>query len=94
MSTLWHNATTNPPERLTDVLLAVRGQREAAEGFRADAGDYYYSTGHAVAIAAVYAWSELPACPEIAQITEARPADRPTLKPLRVRSVRLKGGAR
>ena len=92
MSTLWHNATTNPPERLTDVLLAVRDAREGAEGFRADAGDYYFSTGHAVPIGAVYAWTELPLCPEIAHITEAELKHRPTLKPLRVHSVRLKGG--
>ena len=72
----WHNAATNPPERLRDVLLAVRGKPESAEGFRAPAGDYIYSTGHAVPIGAVYAWAPLPACPAV------------TLKPLRKCSVK------
>lgn len=61
----WHNAKTNPPEPLTDVLLAVCGQTQSAEGFRLpEANRYVYSDGHDVT-GDVYAWAELPTCPVI-----------------------------
>ncbi len=78
----WHNPVTNPPQQAKSVLLAVIGETETSEGFLIG-GQWTYSDGHDVDAAKVYAWTELPACPAIP------PA---TLKPLRVRSVRLKGG--
>lgn len=70
---IWHNAETNPPEPLVDVLLAVEGETEAAEGFRVtdeDVSDHYeYSTGHTVE-KPVYAWAELPACPQIGSVNQ------------------------
>lgn len=79
MNTTWHNPVTNPPEPLTDVLIAVRGEPLASEGCRVDADTWIYATGHPIRANEVYAWTELPACPQIP------PA---TLKPLRVRSVK------
>lgn len=73
----WHNAITNPPKPLQNVLIAVRGEKCASEGFRLVGNSWLYVTGHLVGAGSVYAWSEMPACPEIP----------PTLKPLRKRSV-------
>jgi hypothetical protein len=64
----WHNARTNPPEPLVDVLLAYTidpkendgRTHTVGEGFRL--GDCYeFSTGHPATT--VYAWSEMPAAP-------------------------------
>ena len=71
----WHNAETNPPEDGKTVLIAVRGEPEAAEAFLLRA-KWIYSSGHDADVAKVYAWAELPACPAIVE----------TLKPLRLRS--------
>jgi len=68
---IWHNPATNPPAPLTDVLLAVRGEDLASEGFRTAEGEWIFSTGHAVDAACVYAWTELPACPAIPTSQEA-----------------------
>ncbi len=43
--------------------LAVHGAPQSAEGFRTDTGIWWFSTGHEVPRNAVYAWTELPACP-------------------------------
>jgi hypothetical protein len=69
-SITWHNARTNPPPPLVDVLLAVDdGDAEAAEGLRLVDADYYFlSTGHPVPAARVYAWAALPAKPTKAQL--------------------------
>lgn len=65
----WHNARTNPPSPLRDVLLAIRGEEQAAEGWRTThcsvADAYMLSTGHPVPAKMVYAWAELPAAPVI-----------------------------
>lgn len=60
---IWHNPKTNPPKVFADVLLAVRGQEEASEGWRYESGSYQFSTGHPVVSSDVYAWTELPKCP-------------------------------
>jgi hypothetical protein len=60
---IWHNAKTNPPPEFEDVLLAVAGEPQAAEGNRQEVS-YWYSTGHLIIPGTVYAWTELPACPQ------------------------------
>lgn len=60
---IWHNPATTLPEPLTDVLLAVRGEKLASEGFMLSSHEWVFSTGHPVDAAKVYAWTELPACP-------------------------------
>ena len=69
---IWHNAKTNPPAPLTDVLLALVNEPEAAEGFLVGSDEQYpymLSTGHPVESGRVYAWTELPKTPAIAGIS-------------------------
>lgn len=61
----WHPPTAHAPESFTEVLIAVHGAPQAAEGFRTDTGIWWFSTGHEVPGNAVYAWTELPACPAL-----------------------------
>lgn len=61
----WKPVTLSDPEPGRDVLLAVRGESEAAEGFRVNKSiaSFVYSTGHDVPAGTVFAWAPLPACP-------------------------------
>lgn len=65
----WRAVTLTDPAPGRDVLLAVRGEPEAAEGFRLgdSAEAFVYSTGHDVPAGSVYAWAPLPACPPAPQ---------------------------
>lgn len=65
---IWHNAKTNPPDAYRDVLVAEMGKDESAEGWIDMDGDWWHSTGHAVT-GEIYAWSELPACPAIENVS-------------------------
>jgi hypothetical protein len=60
---VWRPVTATEPVRFVDVLLAVRGETEASEGFRAEGDAWVYSTGHDMTPGTVYAWAKLPACP-------------------------------
>ncbi|MCX6952601.1 MAG: hypothetical protein NTV51_10625 [Verrucomicrobia bacterium] len=55
----------NPPAAFTDVLLAVRGEPLASEGWRTGDDTWMHSSGHPISPGKVYAWTELPACPVI-----------------------------
>ncbi len=57
----WHNPETNPPPTFKDVLLAVRGEEDASEGWLNKDGSWQYTSGHEAL--GVYAWTELPKCP-------------------------------
>lgn len=61
----WHNPETNPPPPLKDVLMAVRGEPEAAEGWMHHDNTWSYATGHFLEVGRVYAWAELPAVPSL-----------------------------
>lgn len=75
ISTLhWHDTAATLPEPLHDVLLALRGESVAAEGWRVDEREYVLSTGHPIAASEVYAWADLPACPVLTHIRGSQPS--------------------
>lgn len=67
---IFHNPKTNPPAPYKDVLLAVTGEEETAEGHLLPGLPecWRYSTGHPVT-ATVYGWTELPKCPRSLEVT-------------------------
>lgn len=60
---IWHNPATTRPDPFVDVLLAIRGDGTASEGFITDRGQWWCATGHPIDDADLVAWSEMPRCP-------------------------------
>ena len=66
---VWHNPAVLLPERLVDVLIAIRGEVEAREAFYM-VDRWVTGTGHDIELAKVYAWTELPRPPAPAALSD------------------------
>lgn len=58
---IWH-PITQPPESHEPVLMAIHGEKNAAEGFLSHTGTWRY-TDASLVMQPVYAWADMPDCP-------------------------------